>query len=47
MEMLAAMSPTYWLFAVSLFPLGLTALTVITTANAYVQTSVDAEMAAG
>ena len=44
MEMLAAMSPTYWLFAVSLFPLGLTALTVITTANAYVQTFVDAEM---
>jgi predicted MFS family arabinose efflux permease len=44
MEMLAAMSPTYWLFAVSLFPLGVTALTVITTANAYVQTFVDAEM---
>ena len=44
LEMLAAMSPTYWVFAVSLFPLGVTALTVITTANAYVQTSVDAEM---
>ena len=38
------MSPTYWVFAVSLFPLGLTALTVITTANAYVQTFVDAQM---
>jgi MFS family permease len=44
LEMLAALSPAYWVFAVSLFPLGVTALTVITTANAYVQTSVDAEM---
>ena len=44
LEMVAAMSPTYWVFAVSLFPLGVAALTVITTANAYVQTSVDAQM---
>jgi MFS family permease len=44
LEMLAAMSPTYWIFAVSLLPLGVTALTVVTTANAYVQTSVDAQM---
>jgi MFS family permease len=44
LEMLAAVSPAYWVFAVSLFPLGVTALTVITTANAYVQSSVDAEM---
>jgi predicted MFS family arabinose efflux permease len=44
LEMLAAMSPTYWIFAVSLLPLGVTALTVVTTANAYVQTFVDAQM---
>jgi MFS family permease len=44
LEMLAATSPTYWVFAVSLLPLGVTALTVVTTANAYVQTSVDTEM---
>jgi MFS family permease len=44
LEVLAAMSPVYWVFAASLFPLGLTALTVITTANAYVQTNVDTEM---
>lgn len=44
LEVLAAMSPAYWVFALSLFPLGVTALTVITTANAYVQTSVDAKM---
>jgi len=44
LEMLAALSPAYWVFAVSLFPLGVAALTVVTTANAYVQTAVDAEM---
>jgi MFS family permease len=44
LEILAGLSPTYWVFAVSLIPLGVTALTVITTANAYVQTSVDPQV---
>jgi MFS family permease len=44
MEMLAALSPAYWVFALSLLPLGVAALTVVTTANAYIQTVVDAEM---
>ncbi|HZY28761.1 MAG TPA: MFS transporter [Jiangellaceae bacterium] len=44
LEILAGLSPTYWVFAVSLIPLGITALTVIVTANAYVQTSVDPQM---
>jgi MFS family permease len=44
LEMFAALSPAYWVFALSLFPLGVTALTVITTANAYIQTSVDPGM---
>ncbi|MGH3483635.1 MAG: MFS transporter [Nocardioidaceae bacterium] len=44
LEILAGLSPTYWVFAVSLIPLGITALTVIVTANAYVQTSVDPQV---
>ncbi|AKT50232.1 MFS transporter [Arsenicicoccus sp. oral taxon 190] len=40
----AAMAPDYWLFAVCLVPCGLTALTVMTTANASVQLSVEPEM---
>ena len=41
---LAASAPTYWLFAASLVPVGLTALTALTTANAMVQTRVAPEM---
>ncbi len=44
LEILAGLSPQYWVFALSLIPLGMTALTVVTTANAYVQTSVDPQM---
>ena len=40
----AAAAPGYWFFAVSLVPVGLTALTAITTANAMVQTRVAPEM---
>jgi MFS family permease len=40
----AAAAPTYWFFALSLVPVGLTALTAITTANAMVQTRVAPEM---
>ena len=41
---LAAMAPTYPLFALALVPVGLTALTALTTANAMVQLSVDPAM---
>ena len=41
---LAALAPTYWLFAAALVPVGLTALTALTTANAMVQTRVAPEM---
>jgi MFS family permease len=41
MEVLAALSPAYWIFALALIPLGIAALTIIATANAYMQTSVD------
>jgi len=41
---LAAMAPTYLLFAVALVPVGLSALTALTTANAMVQLSVDPAM---
>ncbi len=41
---LAAMAPGYTLFAVALVPVGLTALTAMTTANAMVQTRVAPEM---
>ncbi|HJU97431.1 MAG TPA: MFS transporter [Jiangellaceae bacterium] len=44
LEILAGLSPAYWVFALSLIPLGVTALTVIATANAYVQTSVDPQI---
>jgi MFS family permease len=40
LEIAAGLMPTYWLFAVALVPVGMAALTFITTANAYVQTSV-------
>ena len=38
---LAALAPTYLLFALALVPVGLSALTALTTANAMVQLSVD------
>lgn len=41
---LAAIAPTYDLFALALIPVGLCALTTMTTANAMVQLSVDAQM---
>ena len=41
---LAASAPTYWTFALALVPVGLTALTALTTANAMVQTRVAPEM---
>ena len=41
---LAALAPTYVLFAVALVPVGLSALTALTTANAMVQLSVDSAM---
>ena len=41
---LAALAPTFWLFALALVPVGLTALTALTTANAMVQTRVAPEM---
>ena len=41
---LAALAPTYPLFALALIPVGLSALTALTTANAMVQLSVDPAM---
>ncbi len=41
---LAAAAPTFWWFALALVPVGLTALTALTTANAMVQTRVAPEM---
>ena len=41
---LAALAPTYALFALALVPVGLSALTALTTANAMVQLSVDSAM---
>jgi MFS family permease len=41
---LAALAPTYALFALALVPVGLSALTALTTANAMVQLSVDPAM---
>ena len=40
----AALAPTYWFFAIALIPVGLSALTAMTTANAMVQTRVAPEM---
>lgn len=40
----AALSPTYWLFGVLLVPLGLCAITAMTTANARVQLTVDPQV---
>lgn len=41
---LAAVAPTYWTFAAALVPVGLFALTLMTSANAYVQTTTDPVM---
>jgi len=41
---LAALAPSYLLFAIALVPVGLSALTALTTANAMVQLSVDPAM---
>ncbi|GAA2737448.1 MFS transporter [Pedococcus aerophilus] len=41
---LAAIAPTYTLFALALVPVGLSALTALTTANAMVQLTVDSAM---
>ena len=41
---LAALAPTYEVFALALIPTGLASLTALTTANAMVQLSVDAQM---
>ena len=40
----AAMAPTYWTFALALVPVGFSALTALTTANAMVQTRVAPEL---
>lgn len=42
--LLAALAPNLWLFALALIPLGLMALTIITSANAYVQVTTEPEM---
>ena len=41
---LAALMPSYWTFAIALIPVGLSALTLMTTANATVQLSVPPAM---
>lgn len=41
---LAALAPNIWFFALALVPLGLMALTIITSANAYVQVTTEPEM---
>ena len=41
---LAAVAPNLWLFGLALVPVGLFALTLMTSANAYVQTTTDAVM---
>ncbi|MGF1662607.1 MAG: MFS transporter [Kineosporiaceae bacterium] len=40
----SALMPTFWLYAASLVPVGLTALTLMTTANATVQTTTPPEL---
>ncbi|THJ66686.1 MFS transporter [Arthrobacter echini] len=41
---LAALAPTLWLFGLALIPVGLFALTLMTSANAYVQTTTEPAM---
>lgn len=40
LELTAGLMPTYWLFALSLVPIGMLVMTVLTAANAYIQTTV-------
>lgn len=40
----SALMPTYWTFAISLIPTGMSALTVLTACNTIVQSSTDASM---
>lgn len=42
--LMAALSPNIYIFALTLIPLGLAALSLITSANAYVQVTTDEEM---
>jgi MFS family permease len=44
LELAAGLMPTYELFALMLVPVGVLVMTVLTSANAYIQTSVPAEM---
>ena len=39
--LVAALMPTYWLFAVSTIFIGFGAVTMLTTANGYVQTTTE------
>lgn len=43
-ELLAGLMPTYLLFAVALVPIGVAVMTVLTCANAYIQTTVEEGM---
>lgn len=43
-SLLAALAPTLWLFGLALIPVGFAALTIVTSANAYVQTTTDPVM---
>lgn len=42
--LLAALAPNYWSFAIALVPVGLAALTLMASANGYVQTTTDPVM---
>ena len=44
LTVIAGLMPTYWVFALSLVPVGLSALTLITSANAMMQLSFEATM---
>jgi len=44
LTIVAGLMPTYWLFAISLIPVGFSALTLITSANAMIQLGVEATM---
>ena len=44
LTMVAGLMPTYWIFAISLVPVGFAALTLITSANATMQLGVEATM---
>lgn len=44
LELTAGLMPTYWLFALSLVPIGVLVMTVLTAANAYIQTTVPSHL---